>query len=616
MTDSSGYSMKSMESESKLSQSHKNNSIFSRIYNLLKNGLLNELEDERKHAKIKNYNSKKKLVKDKVARANKVTKSPKTKTIKPMNKKLAKVLQGNKRVTELRNNLRQFNIPDKPPVPVLGSLKLNIADTPKPVRSTAPHKVTYEGKNNKPQIIQLGSRKAIRIDPNSSTSTISLSPPVIPVSHSTVQVSESAVPESPPAVSISPPNIPPSQPVVPMSPPTVPLSPPTVSLSPPSVQVSLPAFPPPQPGLLFYETIHGNQPTPQNIATSNTSTPFKSRSRMIRVNTIEDLNEPQNNKRPIAESNSSSLQGNSNELLGYARIKDKKKKKKMFKKREKKRNLLQEEDKRTARLDESDNKAVLTENGVNSLRSASEAISNFNINNIYNPFITNTHRENVSPTMISTGDNIQYIPKISETNKDPSDLTPNSGIVFGTSKKSTNDMSMENSVSHKNMSGNHFVTNLNVVPKEDGDISKLFMSSDIDSEHDRGILEYRSKSREYSELKWPGHDSIGEIVIKNELTTPHIRQYNRVDSSKETNINKPRLLSEIMAEKYRKDGISFMGKFKTPHISATAGYHSSDESGSIAEQKQESPVYKKFGIDIRKERFRGEGRQDNNSNVH
>jgi len=447
MPDSSDYSMKSMESESKLSQSHKNNSIFSRIYNLLKKGLLNELEDERKHAKIKNHNSKKKLIKGNVARANKVNKSPKTKAMKPMNKKLAKVLQGRKLVTELRNNLKQFNIPVKPPVPVLGSLKLNIADTPQPVRNTVPHKVTYEGKNNKPQIIQLGSRKAIRIDPNSSTSTVSLSPPVIPVSHSTVQVSESVVPESPPDVSISPPNIPPSQLVVPMSPPTVPLSPPTVSLSPPSVQVSRPAFPPPQSGLLFYETIHDNQPTPmQNIATSNTSTPFKSRSRMIRVNTIEDLNEPQNNKRPIEESNPSSLQGNSNELLGYATIKDKKKKKERFKdgkKREKKKKLLQEEDKKTVRLDESDNKAVRAGNGVNSLRSTSEAISNFNINKIYNPFITDTHRENVSPTMISTGDNIGYIPKISENNKDPSDLTPNSGIVFGTSKKITNDMSIQ-----------------------------------------------------------------------------------------------------------------------------------------------------------------------------
>ena len=193
MLDSSEDSMKSIDSESELSQSHKDNSIFSRIYNLFKNGLLNELNDERKHARMKNYDSKKKLISDNVAKANKVTKSSKNKTMKLKNKRLlGKGLQVKKTVTELKGDLEKLNIAIRPPV--LESLKLSIVGTQKPVRNAPTHKVTYEGKkNNKPQIIQLGPRKAIRIDPNSSTSTVSLSPPAIPVSHSAAPVSGPAV---------------------------------------------------------------------------------------------------------------------------------------------------------------------------------------------------------------------------------------------------------------------------------------------------------------------------------------------------------------------------------------------------------------------------------------
>lgn len=631
MPDSSEYSMKSTESKLKLSQSHKNNSIFSRIYNLFKNGLLNELDDEQQHAKIKNHDSKKKLIRKKVTMVNKVTKSPRTKTIKIKNKQLAKVLQDKKTVSELKNNQEQFNIPIKPPV--LESLKLRTEDTQKPIRNTVPHNDTYEGKKNiKPQIIQLGPRKAIRIDPNSSTSSVSLSPPAVPVSQSTipvlqstVPVSQSTVPESPPAVSVSSPTLPASRSFVPMSPLTVPVSPPTVSLSPPAVSVSSPAvsvsqpaFPPTLSRLLFYETMHGSQLTPtQHIATSNTSTPFRSRSRMIRVNTIEDLGESQNNNRPIKEPNSSSLQGNINELLGVSTTKEKKKKRKKSKdgqKRKRRRELQREEDKKILRLDESNDKVAPIENGVNSFSSASEATRNFNVNNIYNPFITNADIENTASKMMKAQDNIGNTLIF----KGPYDLSQNPGV--GTNDRTENSLNLANSKSHKNEFGSHFETNLqslNVVPKEVGDISKLFMSSDIDSEEDKVILEYRSKSRQYSELKWPGHDSIGDIILQNESTTPDKRQSKVIDSSKKAHIsNKPRLLSEIMAEKYQMDGISFLGKFRTPHIPLTADYQSSDESRSITEQKQESPVYKKFGIDIRKERFRGEGRQDDNNNVN
>lgn len=145
------------------------------------------------------------------------------------------------------------------------------------------------------------------------------------------------------------------------------------------------------------------------------------------------------------------------------------------------------------------------------------------------------------------------------------------------------------------------------------------MSSDIDSEEDRVILEYRSKSRQYSELKWPGHDSIGDIVLPSEPKTPakNQRQSKVMNGSKDANSsNKPRLLSDIMAERYKMDGISFLGRFKTPHIPLKANNKSNDDLNSITEDKQESPVYKKFGIDVRKERFREEERLDEYNNVN
>lgn len=169
MSDSSEYSMMLTKSGSKQSQSHRSSSIFSRIYSLFRNGSLNVPDYKGKRTKAKTYDSpKKKLNNSNGISADRVTKPSKLKKRKIKTKPL-----NNNKDIDVNVNQEQFNVPIKPPL--LESLKPSNTDTQDSSRNTASHKVTYEGRRDiRPRVIQLGPRKAIRINPNSSTSTISL----------------------------------------------------------------------------------------------------------------------------------------------------------------------------------------------------------------------------------------------------------------------------------------------------------------------------------------------------------------------------------------------------------------------------------------------------------
>lgn len=104
-------------------------------------------------------------------------------------------------------------------------------------------------------------------------------------------------------------------------------------------------------------------------------------------------------------------------------------------------------------------------------------------------------------------------------------------------------------------------------------------------------------------IKWPGHNSIVRTQgTKN--TDEHLRTpTKRKNEENIENINggkKPRLLSEIMAERYRKDGIEFLGDFGTQTWKTERDSTPPIDSSSEEEKKFNSPIFKKFGISIQK----------------
>lgn len=505
-------------------------SLFGRLVNYFKNRTQNKIDEPSNASNL----SKKPL--DGRIKSGKVH--------KPSN--ISKTTFYTKRLTEVVKNLNDIETDKKQSKylirpPVLHSSELERLSSEKVDNSDNHYggentrQETHETrKETKPRVIRLGQRRAIRINPSSSTSSISLS-----------QAENSSPISKPKSPSTSSP------------------SPQPESFS--NSKSNVPSI---------YDILHSSEISPPSphIDASNASTPYKSRSRIIKVNTIDELDdEPLTSKAKVIDnfvkstqnliSDKSSLQElvvNKDQKNSYNERKKKKKKSKDGRKSRQHSQTSNNHKYDLLKSHNSEDQEKLSDSVVNTdLKTVNIALNN----KLHNPFYFDEKASYGIEVNNEIGKTSISLKHSLEETRDTSEI-----------------ISPQLQLKRPNLQKIHNITN------EDSSISYTTHKDSVG-------------------LKWPGYNSIEEIIIADAPGTIKSKV-----ASNENNSNKSRPLSEIMTERYKKDGILFQGEFKTNHL-ASVKNQMSDESTSDSESNlPESPVIRKFGVDIRKERTLRQGK--------